>query len=206
MPLGDSEIDRLAQAVMEEAGVDAEHIRAEALANTEVIRRQAKEAAEVEARGILERAALDAERIRRQGLAAAELKARMLHLEHREKLLKSVFEAARQHLPAVQQRSDYDQIALRLVREALFHLGAPSMQIHADPVTGQHLKPPPLETLAREFNAQLVLAEPLDQRLGVVVQTEDGRMHYDNTLDTRLARLQNSLRAEVNHILMGEAL
>ncbi len=206
MPPADKDIERLTQAVMGEAGADAEKIRSEAQVKAEAIRQKAKEEAEAQARDILKRAELEAERIHRQGLASAELKARLLHLDHREKLLQSVFDAARQQLGTVQQWKDYDQVALQLLREALVHLGADAAQIRADPTTRRYLTQPALEALSKELNMQLSLAEPLPQGLGIVVETRDGRMHYDNTFETRLSRLQSSLRAAVNHILMGEAL
>ncbi len=206
MPPADKDIERLSQAVMGEASADAEKIRSEAQAKAEAIRQKAREEAEAAAQDILKRAELEAERIHRQGLASAELKARLLNLDHREKLLQSVFDAARQQLSTVQQWKDYDQVALQLLREALVHLGADAAQIRADSTTREYLTQPVLEALSKELSVQLSVAEPLPQGLGIVVETRDGRMHYDNTFETRLSRLQSSLRAAVNHILMGEAL
>jgi len=206
MPPADKDIERLTQAVMGEASADAEKIRSEAQVKAEAIRQKAKEEAEADAQDILKRAGLEAERLHRQGLASAELKARLLHLGHREKLLQGVFEKARRQLPEVQQWKDYDLVALQLLREALVHLGASAAQIRADPATQKYLTPAALEALSKELKVELSLDGALDGRLGIVVETSDGRMHYDNTFETRLTRLQNSLRAAVNHILMGEAL
>jgi len=36
------------------------------------------------------------------------------------------------------------------------------------------------------------------------VSAADGKLNYDNTLETRLNRLQGTLRASVYKILMGE--
>jgi vacuolar-type H+-ATPase subunit E/Vma4 len=38
----------------------------------------------------------------------------------------------------------------------------------------------------------------------VVVDAAEGRLHYDNTLETRLERLQSNLRSSVYKLLMGE--
>jgi len=38
----------------------------------------------------------------------------------------------------------------------------------------------------------------------VIVQTPDGHLNFDNTLETRLARMQNPLRADVFRLLTGE--
>ena len=45
-----------------------------------------------------------------------------MQLEHREKLLDKVFKDAREQLPTVEQWTDYDQIALHLLHEALGQL------------------------------------------------------------------------------------
>jgi vacuolar-type H+-ATPase subunit E/Vma4 len=37
-----------------------------------------------------------------------------------------------------------------------------------------------------------------------VVNAAGGKLHYDNTLETRLSRLQGSLRSSVYKMLMGE--
>jgi len=38
----------------------------------------------------------------------------------------------------------------------------------------------------------------------VIVDASGGKIHYDNTLETRLSRLQSTLRASVYKVLMGE--
>ena len=63
-----------------------------------------------------------------------------------------------------------------------------------------------LEKISEELNVPLKLGAPLKKGTGAVVETPDGHINYDNTLETRLARLQNSLRSPVYHILMGESL
>ena len=44
----------------------------------------------------------------------------------------------------------------------------------------------------------------LDEGTGVIVDASGGKIHYDNTLETRLSRLQSTLRASVYKVLMGE--
>ena len=98
---------------MSEAKAEAENIQAEAGEKAQVIRQRTQEQIEAMRKQILERACEEAERLRSQALATTQLKARKMQLEHREKLLDSVFDAARQALPDIQQRKDYDEIALR---------------------------------------------------------------------------------------------
>jgi|SRR5271157_2105955 len=199
-------IERLAQAVMSEARGEADQVLSEAKTKADGIRQQAQVQAASERQAILERAEMEAERTRRQAVASAQMKARMLELHHREKRLQDVFEAAGKKLSSVQAWKDYDEIALQLVREALIHLGSKSALVHADAKTQQALTRAALEKLSKELNMKITVHEPLNRGTGVIVQTEDGRMQYDNTLETRLVRLQGTLRTSVYHILMGEAL
>jgi len=78
--------------------------------------------------------------------------------------------------------------------------------VRADKVVLKMLENGVLEKISTELNVPLKLGTPLHKGTGVVVETPDGHINYDNTLETRLARLQNSLRSPVYHILMGESL
>lgn len=206
MSVVDEDIEKLSRAVLSEARGEAEEILAEARAKADGVRKLAKERAAAERKEILARAAEEAGRIRSQAIATTQLKARTLQLERREKLLEQVFKAARQQLPSVQKWGDYDQIANQLLREALTRLGTGSARVRADGATQKLLSGPALEQLAGEAKMELQMAEPLTGGIGVIVETLDGHLHYDNTLQTRLERLENSLRSPVFHTLVGEAL
>ena len=198
-------LQALSRAVQSEARAEAEHILAEARTQAEAIRQHAQEQAAAERTKILERAAWEAERRRSQTIATTQLKARALQLERREKLLDSVFEAARQQLPSVRQWADYGQIAHYLSREALGRLGADAAQIRADEQIRMHLTDQALADISRELGVQVQLGRPLEQGTGVIVETMDGNRQYDDTLEARLSRSQDALRSSVYHLLMGES-
>lgn len=199
-------IEALSRAILQDARAEAEQIRMDAKAKTEAIRQRAKQQAESESKAILERARVEADRLRGQVVASAQLKARTLQLEHREKLLDKVFESARQKLSSIQKRSDYDQIAAQLLREALVQLKPEHAEVRADDVTMKSIKTQTLEQISKELNAHLSMGKSLENGAGVVVDASEGRLHYDNTLETRLNRLQSPLRSSVYHVLMGEKL
>ncbi|MCJ7549640.1 MAG: hypothetical protein MUQ30_08155, partial [Anaerolineae bacterium] len=60
-----------------------------------------------------------------------------------------------------------------------------------------------LGQLCREFDIELTLGGLLDEGTGLVVQSQDGRLFYDNTFRARLTRMRSSLRASVFQILRG---
>jgi vacuolar-type H+-ATPase subunit E/Vma4 len=123
-------------------------------------------------------------------------------LEHREKLLDSVFEEVRKQLGAVKDRSDFKEIAAMLAREALTQLMANEAEIQADAATQKALN---LKTLGKELNGQFALAGKLEEGTGVIATASGGKLYYDNTLETRLNRLQGALRSAVYKMLMGES-
>jgi vacuolar-type H+-ATPase subunit E/Vma4 len=196
----------LSRAVLSEARADAEQIRASAKAKADAIRRQAREQGEAEGDEILKRARQQASRIHSQAVAAAQLEARTLRLERREKLLNSVFDAARERLVTVQEWTEYDQIVHQLAREAVDRLGAEKARILADERTQAVLTNGVLSEISEETGVQLQLGETLERGAGVVAETVNGHRRYDNTLETRLGRWQNALRSPVYHLLMEGSL
>ena len=206
MKTTEEDIKALSRAVISDARGDAEQNLSEARAKADAIRKQAEQDAAAERDRILQKATQEAERLRSQSVASAQLKARTLELEQREKLLEQVFGTARQQLASVQKSTDYEKTAQRLLNEALVRLGAAKVVVRADATTQKLFSAAVLEKISKELNIQMKLGEPLKQGTGVVVETEDGRRQYDNTLETRLARLQDTLRSPVFHLLMGEPL
>ena len=206
MSENNDDIKMLSRAVLNNARGDAEQNLNEAKEKAAAIRKNAEEQAAAERAKILQKASAEAERLRSQVVASGQLKSRTLQLEEREKLLQTVFQTARQQLATVQKSTDYPKTVEGLLREAIGQLGAEQAVVHADAVTQKLLSGGLLEKVSKDLKTKAKLGEPLKQGTGLVVETEDGRRQYDNTLETRLARLQDTLRSPVYHLLMGEPL
>jgi len=202
----DPNVEALSRAVMRDAHGDAEQILAEARQKAEVILKQAQQQADAKRDEIVAQANREAQRIRSEATATAQLKARKLQLEQREKLLDEVFEAARRELPTIQQGTDYEKIARLLLREAVEHLEVGQVRVRADEKTRKFLADGALDEISKEAGVAVQLGDTLEHGLGVFAETMDGHRQYDNTLETRLVRLQDTLRMAVYHLLMGEPL
>jgi V/A-type H+-transporting ATPase subunit E len=196
----------LSRAVLSEANAEADRVLEAAQSKADAIRERAKEQAQAQREEILQRARTKAESVRSGCVASAQLEARRLRLERREQVLDRVFEAVRQRLPNVQGWTDYDQIVRDLAREAVDHLGADAVRIRADEHAREVLSDSTLVELSEELGVQLRLEDLDDGRTGVVAETMDGHRRYDNTLQARLGRWQDELRAPVYRLLMGESL
>lgn len=198
------DIEMLARAILTEARDEAEQLKAEAQEKADAIRRRAQEQAEEERKAILERANQDAERLRGQAVATAQLKARSVQLAHREKLLDQVFKVVKEKLSAVQERPDYDEISAMLFREALTQLKVNKAVVRGDETTQKSLNKGALKDISKELDGDFTIGDVLEEGTGIVVDAADGKIHYDNTLETRLSRLQNTLRSSVYQMLIGE--
>ena len=200
-------IEALSRAMLSEAKAEAELIKTDAQAKADAIRQKAQAQAAGERSEILDRARQEAERLRGQVVATTQMKARTLELDHREKLLQSVFTSALQELHSVEQWNNYQEIALSLVREALLQLNSNKMKIRVDEYTKKFLTDQVLEEISKELKVHVSFGKPLDLRgTGVIVETDDGHLQFDNTLETRLALLLNTLRSPVYRILIGETI
>lgn len=202
----DDNIQRLSREIIQQAEADAEKILAEAKAKAEQIRNHAQEVVAADKKRILEQAKNDADRIRGQAIATAQLNARTLILESREKLLVSVFESSMEKITSVQNYSDYPAIVETLALEAITQLNVKKVILHADKVTNDLLKDSILKNISTKFDGTIELGEPLKKGTGIIAETADGHLNYDNTLETRLRRLEGELRSPVYHLLMGETL
>lgn len=198
------DIQMLGQAILTESRDEAEQIKADAKKQANVIRQRAQEQIESERKEIMDRANQDAQRLRGQVEATAQLKARSIELANREKLLDSVFEKAKKQLASVKKRPDYDEIVAMLLREALTQMKADKAQISGDESAYKALKKGVLDEISKEFKGEFTLGPVLDEGTGIVVDAADGKLHYDNTLENRLSRMQSTLRSSVYKTLMGE--
>jgi V/A-type H+-transporting ATPase subunit E len=202
----DDNLERLSKEIFAQAESETGQIIADARAKADQIRKKAQQDAEEEKSRILDQARHEAERLRSQALATTQLKARTMLLDSRERLLKEVFETAEKKMASVQQWSDYEVIVKRLILEAVSQLESKNIKIRADRVTAKHITDKMLKEIEKEFGGKISMAEPLEKGTGIIASTEDGHLTFDNTLETRMAHLENELRAPVYHILMGESL
>jgi V/A-type H+/Na+-transporting ATPase subunit E len=202
----DDNIQRLSREIIQQAEADAETILSEAKSKAEEIKMKAQETVNSDTKRILDQAKNEAERIRSQSIATAQLKARTLILESREKLLENVFTSAITKIPSVQQWNDYENIVEILALEAINQLGTNKVVLHADKMTNRLLSESILKKISTKFDGTIELGDPLEKGTGIIAETIDKHLNYDNTFETRLRRLESELRAPVYHLLMGETL
>ena len=203
--IGQDKVQVLERAIMEIAEQEIQTILEEARAKADSLQKQAEIKAEAESARILEEAQQTVKKLFDQATAKAQLEAQMLKLQRREQVLQHTFDKARQQLATIPQRPDYVDIVRRLISEAATYLGSEAFVVQADAATNHVLDGAFLEDLAQQLNVHLERGPQLDEGTGIVLTTPDGHRRYDNTLETRLTRLQDNIRTAVFHILAGDA-
>lgn len=199
----------LEQAIMEIAQQEAQSILDEARSKADAIHKQAKVRAEAESTAILHAAEQQVPHLIEQAGAKAQVEAQMIKLQRREQVIERAFAAARHKLAMLPQRPDYADIVRHLLDEAITVLDNDTCIVHADAQTQTLLTDAFLTAIARERHVTLRRGDLLTEGaplsgIGIVLSTPDGKRRYDNTLEARLTRIQDSLRTEVYRILAGE--
>jgi vacuolar-type H+-ATPase subunit E/Vma4 len=194
----------LSNAVMNRALAEAEQILAEASRRAERLLAEPHERARVARISILGPAEQEARQIRRRATAEAELEAQSITLKHREELLDAVFTAAREASAQVRKREEYTAIVRRLTLEALRGMNMKEGRILADPEAQALLASGLLDEISHSIAVDLQLGPVLKHRTGVVLETLDGHRLYDNSLEARLERQREALRAPVYRMLTGD--
>ena len=203
--IGQDKVQVLERAIMEIAEQEIQKILEEARAKADSLQKQAEIKAEAESARILEEAQQTVKKLFDQATAKAQLEAQMLKLQRREQVLQHAFDKARQQLATIPQRPDYVDIVQRLISEAATYLDSEAFVVQADAATNHVLDGAFLEDLAQQLNVHLERGPKLEEGTGIVLTTPDGHRRYDNTLETRLTRLQDNIRTAVFHILAGDA-
>jgi vacuolar-type H+-ATPase subunit E/Vma4 len=193
----------LSRGVLGEVRAEVHENLEDANTRAESIRQEAQRQAEARRKEILQRARHDVEPVHSQAVASAQLEAQRLRLESREELLSKVFSAAQEKLKSAPQWPDYPDFLRHLIREATANLAAAEVILHADPGTQKHLSDAFLAELGEQLGVRLARGAPLDEGVGIVAETPSGHRRYRSTLEARLQRLQEALRAPVYRILKG---
>ena len=199
-------VEVLRETVMSEVERDRQRILKYAQSQAQGLLTQARGEAEGEKDRIIEDAETEADRLHQQVIGAAKLEAQALKARTRERLMNQVFEQALESLSDPDQIERYPDVLARLIEDAVNHLRRHrNLVIAADPRSRRYLDEQLLGQLSDATGCNLSLGDDLEPpTLGVVVMVPDGRIRYDNTLQTRLSRMRDALRPAVYRILMGE--
>jgi V/A-type H+-transporting ATPase subunit E len=190
--------EELIRSMEADAQLRVHEVKEQARRSVEETREAARREAEAVRRRLLDEALrrIEIERHQRLYRAREETKAGFARI--REDSFHRAIGLAGERLRRVREGDGYAGVLERLTREALDALGEPGARVHVEPGD---------EPVARAFLGALpgqpALLADLDSSGGVVVDSADGRIRVDNTLDSRLARAAEVYRRELYDRLFG---
>ncbi len=190
-------LEEIFRALESEAQARCSEIRVNAQQEAELIEKQAQNRCEQLVRERLDlHSGVVAARARRI-VNAAKMQARHDVAAERDVLIGQTFEEARETLRGLRERDGYQRLFDSLLREALSSAEHPSSVL---------VDPRDMEIAKSSLKAQaldLPAKGELTTAAGVVVLSNDDRVRHDNTVETRLARVEERARERVGELLFG---
>jgi len=203
---------RIINRIIQMADEKVSKITAEAQANAEEIRKDAELKANSEAQDTINTGTREARREKQRILADARLKAKRKLMSMQEQLMQAVFEQATRYIQQLVVKGEdggykYDTIITDFTREAAEIIGQQSLQLsfnQRDKDRFQPLLSNISQSISQSLGKKITLsiAEKTIPTLGGVnVKSEDGTVGVDNTIESRMIRFNEKLKADATRIL-----
>lgn len=137
----------------------------------------------------------EADKIKKQIIGSADLKSRNKQLMTLEQAVDDVFAKALERIENIQGDADYTQLIKTLLDESTGILGTTNVRVFTNSKDRNAV-----QSAASEFTGAELSDEEIDCIGGIVVQSKDGTMKFDNTIDARIERLKPLIRKEIASI------
>jgi V/A-type H+/Na+-transporting ATPase subunit E len=167
--------------------------------------RVAKEQADKTYHTILAEANQKAEGEKRKIASVTEVELRNRLLQTKEDIVDETFEKALAKLKDFVETDEYHAYLIKLVEELAKKMDQNVLVIEVNAKDKEFLTSELLKKVSKKLKIELTLSEQTATYIGgCKVQTQDGKIVYDGTLDNRLQELKPELRAQIAKSLFGE--
>ena len=199
-------ISAIAKDVVGDVQKEAEAIILVAENEAKATLKTAKEQADQNYRATITQAKAKAEAEKRKIASVTEVEMRNSLLQIKEDLVDVAFEKALVELKNFVQTEDYHNYLLKTIQNAAQRMGQKDLVVQVNAKDKGWLTADTLKRLSKKLHCELRLSDKTEDYLGgCIIQTEDGKINYDATLDNRLQELKPVLRIELSKTLFGEA-
>ena len=165
----------------------------------------AKQQADEKYKTMINQATAKAEGEKRKIASVAEVEMRNQLLKSKEELVDAAFDKALARIKEFAESDEYHRYLLKLIKEAAKRIGQKKLAIQVNAKDKAWLTQDSLSRLCEKLNCELTLLDQTEDYIGgFKIQTVDGKITYDSTLDNRLTELKPVLRVEVAKILFGK--
>jgi V/A-type H+-transporting ATPase subunit E len=167
--------------------------------------RAAKEQADRTYHATLEEAKVKAEAEKRKIASLAEVEERNRLLQVKEDLVDETFEKALVKLKEYAKTEEYHSYLLRLIEDIAQKMEKKVLVVEVNSKDKAWLTEDTLKDASRKLHVEFRISEQTQDYIGgCKVQSEDGKIVYNGSLDNRLEELKPELRAKIAKTLFGE--
>jgi V/A-type H+-transporting ATPase subunit E len=126
-------------------------------------------------------------------------------LQTKEELVDEAFEKALVKLKSFVETDEYQTYLVKLVEDIAKKMEQSALIVEVNAKDKELLAADMLKKTSKKLKVELKISEQTPNYLGgCKVQTQDGKIVYDGTLDNRLQELKPELRAQIAKSLFGE--
>jgi vacuolar-type H+-ATPase subunit E/Vma4 len=191
--------------VLSDVQKEAEAIILQAENEAKETLREAKEEADQSYKTIINQADIKAETERRKIASITEVENRNRLLQTKENLVDGAFEKAFNKLKAFTTTKQYQNYVIKLIEKVAKSISTKDIVIQVNTKDQAWLTEDTLDHLSKKIHCKLKLSSQSENFIGgFKIQTEDGKITYDSTIDSQLQDLKEALRVEVAKILFQE--
>jgi V/A-type H+-transporting ATPase subunit E len=198
-------LSAITSEVLEDVQKEAEAIILAAENEAKKTLKAAKEQADQNYQTIINQAKTHAENERRKITSVTEVEMRNRLLQTKEELVNTAFEKALIKLEGFVTTEKYHEYLLKLIEEVAERIGQKNLVVQVNAKDKAWLTQDILNLLSKKLHCELKLSDQTEDCFGgCKIQTVDGKITYDSTIDNRLQELKPALRVEVANILFGK--
>lgn len=200
----------LCDKILSDAKKEAEDIIKEAENKAAQKREQAAKEAESTFNDIVKKAEEDAGHISKRILAGVNLEAKQLTLRGREQLISFIFDKAKERIEKMRGSEDYRYFLKNLALEGIPVLSAQNILLYVKKedrgiITEDFLKDISAEIEEKQgLKVSMVLSETSIKETGVTLESSDGSVVFNNTVEERIKRFRDELRIIIVREVFGE--
>ncbi|HEY8110534.1 MAG: V-type ATP synthase subunit E [Nitrososphaerales archaeon] len=134
----------------------------------------------------------EAEKLEKQIVGNADLDSRNKQLVLIEESIEKVFDKAIKKIQNADRNSDYSKLISSMLEESIRTIGTPNIIIQTNSKDKTVV-----QSLLSKFPGATLSNDVIDCLGGIKVQSKDGTMKFDNTIDARLERLKPLIRKDI---------
>jgi vacuolar-type H+-ATPase subunit E/Vma4 len=199
-------ISAIASEVIGDVQKEAEAAILDAQNEAKETLRAANEKAKETYRAIIADAKKRAETEKRKSASVAEVEMRNRLLQTKEDLVDKAFESAVEKLGGFTETEEYHSYLLDLIEAAAKKLEQNDLVVYVNAKDRGWLTQDMLKHISKKLHTELELSQETPDYIGgCKIQTGDGKIIFDATIDSRLQELKPRLRSQIAAQLFGAA-